>query len=78
MPCPRVAESQLPEYQGLGFQVQILDYAIIVTRSNVFLHLILKNWKYTFYSLSLKQKWVYSLQYLFYHFLYMPDMIPVL
>ena len=40
---------------------------IIVT--NVFLHLILKNQQYKFYSLSLKVNWVYSLQYLFYHLL---------
>ena len=34
--------------------------------------------QYEFYSLSLKVKWVYSLQYLFYHLLYMADMIPAL
>ena len=34
--------------------------------------------QYEFYSLSLKVKWVYSLQYLFYRLLYMADMIAVL
>ena len=33
--------------------------------------------QYEFYSLSLRVKWVYSLQYLFHHLLYMTGMIPV-
>ena len=45
------------------------DWCSPVIVTNVCLHLILKNEQYKFYSLSLKVNWVYSLQYLFYHFL---------
>ena len=47
------------------------DWSLPIIVTNVFLYLILKNWQYKFYSLSLTVKLVYSLQYLFYHLLYM-------
>ena len=52
------------------FLFSLFDSSIMIQDGNLT--------QYEFYSLSLKVKWVYSLQYLFYRLLYMADMIAVL